>query len=364
MDTDLLDDFQDTEFSYDELTEDTDIQDEYISDEDIDYSNTDEDEEEDGEESEEEDDDTEQEEDEDDEDSDESDEDEESEDEDLTYIPFVENLVDEGIIDWDGETEYDDSPEGFSQMINDTVERRISNAIDNLPEDVRRLIDIGLQGGDVREAFTKFEEVDYSKADIEDEDVAKELIKEFYTSTNPKWNEARINKQIEMLEDAGELEDEAKLAQEYMVEKTEESRQAYLDSIRQQREAEEEAYYDELNAYTEIIDKNDSLFGLPFASRQEKEAFKSYVFERGEDGKTQAERDDEDRVVRLTKEFYKFRNFNYEDVERKVTTKKSIELKKALSRFADKNSKSNRSDTTRSTNTKGKFSLGSLPDDF
>jgi hypothetical protein len=348
MDEELLDDFQ--EMSFEDFATEPETEEEYYEEE---SEESEEDYEEEYEESEEEE--VEEEE--------ESENDEEEEDDDASYAPFVESLIEDGVLDWDGETEYDDSPEGFKQMISDNVNSKVNDYLSSLPEDVQRLIEIGLQGGDVREAFSKFEEVDYSSANIEDEDVAKEMIRDFYASTNPKWNESRINKQLEMLEDAGELEEEAKLAQEYLVERTEQSRQEYLASIQQQKEQQEEEYYNELNAYSSLIDNNDSLYGLPFSSKQEKEAFKQYVFERGNDGKTQAERDDEDREVRLTKEFYKFKGFNFQNVERQAKTSNAIKLKKELSRFTDRNSKSNRSDSSRPTS-QGKFSLGSVMDDF
>jgi hypothetical protein len=353
MDEELLNDFE--EMSFEEFATEPETEEEYTTDETEDSDEEYEEEyDEEYEESDEEEDDEE----------DESEYDEElEEDDDASYAPFVESLIEDGVLDWDGETEYDDSPEGFRQMISDNVNSKVNDYLSSLPEDVQRLIEIGLQGGDVREAFTKFEEVDYSSANIEDEDVAKEMIRDFYASTNPKWNEGRINKQLEMLEDAGELEEEAKLAQEYLVERTEQSRQEYLASIQQQREAQEEEYYNELNAYASIIDNNDSLYGLPFSSKQEKEAFKQYVFVRGEDGKTQAERDDDDREVRLTKEYYKFKGFNFQSIERQAKTSNAIKLKKELSRFTDRNSKSNRSDSSRPTSN-GKFSLGSIDDDF
>jgi hypothetical protein len=280
---------------------------------------------------------------------------------DVSYSPFIESLIEDGVLDWDGETEYEDSPEGFKQMIDDNVNGKVNQYLSSLPEDVQRLIEIGLSGGDVREAFTRFEEVDYSSADIEDESVATNMIKEYYSSTNPKWNETRIAKQIEMLQDAGEFEEEAKLAQEYLVEKKEEERAAYIQETKAQREAEEASYYEELNAYSSLIDEKEGFFGLNFASKQEKEAFKSYVFERGDDGKTQAERDDEDRTTRLAKEFYKFRKFGYEDVEKKARTSNAIKLKKSLSRFADKNSSTSRIQTSKKDDS-SKFSLGEVYD--
>lgn len=293
----------------------------------------------------------------------ESTEEEESEDQ-VSYTAVVEALIEDGVLKWDGETEYDDSPEGFKQIIEDNAKQLYQETLDSLPEKVRRLVEIGLNGGDVQEAFQRFEEINYEDVDITDESVAKSIVKDFYKSTNPKWNDARIARQLEMLEDAGDLEEEAGLAKEYFVEKTATDRRAYAESVRLEREAQEKAYYDELNAYTKIIDDSEQLAGIKFANKAQKEEFKKYVFERGEDGMTQAERDDQDRTTRLTKEWYKFNKFNYEHIEKKATTKNAIKLKTALSRFADKNASSNRQGVNRQSSDKNKFTLGSLPDDF
>jgi hypothetical protein len=253
-----------------------------------------------------------------------------------SFTPFIHTLEESGLLYLDPEKEYDDSVEGFQEVISDTVNARFTETLDGLSPTARRLLEVEMSGGDISEAFEVFNTFDYSEIDLSDTDVQREMVREYYQSINPRWSDERINRQIDMLDADEELYSEATDAQSFFMERDEKAQQEYLQQVQYEREQQEQAYWDELEEYETIIDSNDSLYGLPFENSFEKEQFKRYCFERGEDGKTQAERDDEDKVTRIAKEYYKFKGFNYSHVEKKAKTQAVIDLKKQLSHFGRK----------------------------
>jgi hypothetical protein len=276
-----------------------------------------------------------------------------------SFSPFIETLEESGLLYLDPDKDYDDSYEGFQEIINDTINAKFSEQLESLSPTARRLLEVEMNGGDINEAFEMFNSFDYSQVNVEDPDIQTELVREYYQAINPRWSDEKITQKIEMLSSTDDLLDEAKDAQEFFVEKTEQEQQAYLERTQMAREEAEQAYYAEMEEYENLIDSNDAFFGLPFSSKKEKEDFKRYVFEVGDDGLTQAQRDDEDKVVRLSKEFHKFKKFNYSDVEKRAKTKAVVDMKKQLSHFGRKAPGTTRSQSKRKDDGSS-FSLGDL----
>jgi hypothetical protein len=340
----------DTSFSFeelDEVTEEQDEQDDFIQDtldeedldeiEEINLENEDEDLEE--------------------YDDEEYDEEDEFDDE-PSFSPFIQTLEESGLLFLDPDKEYDDSVEGFNEVIEDTIEAKFIERLEGLSPTARRLMEVEMNGGNIEEAFTVFNSFDYSEVDISDPDVQRELVREYYQTINPRWDDSKITKKLDGLDASDDLSDEAREAQEFFIEKKQQDEENYLEHTRAQREQAEQAYYQEMEEYENIIDSNDSLSGLPFTNRMEKEEFKRYCFEVGEDGLTQAQRDDEDKEVRITKEFYKFKKFQFSDVEKKAKTRAIVDMKKQLSHFGRKAPGTTRTQSKRKDD--GSFSLGDV----
>src|SRR6478736_496444 len=96
----------------------------------------------------------------------------------VSYTPFVEPFIEEGILYADPEKEYDDSPEGFQEIIQDTVDYRVGEFVSQLPEVLQQVFELAQLGEDPMEAFAQLNGFDYSQIDLEDESTQRELTKD------------------------------------------------------------------------------------------------------------------------------------------------------------------------------------------
>lgn len=279
----------------------------------------------------------------------------------LVYSPFVEHLIDEDVLFPIEDKEYEDSPEGFRELIQDTATHMYESLIGSLPEEAQRLIEIAKAGGDLREALDVYDAFDYSQVDLEDEDVRRNLITDYYKEVFPNLDEKRLAKKVDILFELTDDEDEAKEAQEFFIAKTEKDKETYYESIKEQEKADYERQQAEIAQYNELISNVNGFKGLSFKSAQDKETFRAYCFDRGKDGKTQLEKDTMSPEERLAQAFFSYKKFNFDAVQRKAETKVTLAQKKALSRFQDKNASSGKSEGRRHTRPNdGTFSLGEI----
>lgn len=268
---------------------------------------------------------------------------EDEEDFEVSYTPFVEPLIESGLLYIDEDKEYDDSPEGFQEILQDTITHRLQETVSQLPEVLQKVFELSELGEDPRAAFENLNTFDYSQVDIEDVDNQKSLVEELVSSRFPEWSAERLTKYIQNLEDLGELEDEAKLAQEALIKSSEAQREEYEESVRLAREESIKAQEQEYNEYVSLIDNAEGFNGIKFTSNQQRDAFKKYTFERGEDGLTQYERETKAKEDQLSLAWIRFNKQNtMESIQRKAVTKASLEQKKILKRLGqeDRNAKS------------------------
>lgn len=284
---------------------------------------------------------------------------EEVDEDEVSYSGLIDHWVEAGVIPEDLDLEIEDSEEGLVQIFEAVVEKKFDSLLDQLSPKARQLLEVELNGGDIEEAFTTFNDINYEDVDIEDEDVRKELLTDYYKEKFPKLSDDKIEKKVTNVIDLGEDTEEAQEAKDYFIEKQELIKKEYIEQLKAQQEEQEQLIQKQLDEYHGIIDKVDGFNGLNFTSKKEKEEFRAYLFDRGKDGLTQAERDDLNKETRLAKEFYKFKKFSFEHIEKKSKTKATVELKKLASRHQDPNATSSgKQENTRRTN--NGFKLGEL----
>jgi hypothetical protein len=267
---------------------------------------------------------------------------EEVEDDGISYTPFVEPLLEDGILWIDEDKEYDDSPEGFQEILQDTINYRLQEVLEGLPEEALQLIEVAQNGGDIREAFETFNSFDYSQIDLEDTDNQRNLVKDYYEEKFPNWSADRLEKAIQTAEDLDDLAELAQEAQGYFIEQSEGEREAYMEQVRAAQEEREAQQYQEIMEYHKLIDESTGFEGLEFTSNRDKEEFKRYCFEKGKDGLTQYERDTQHAENRMTQAFYTYKGFGAGYIEKKARTNAYIEQKRILSRVKDKNASNNK----------------------
>ena len=262
---------------------------------------------------------------------------EELEDEDeASFAPFVSELVDKGVLFIDDQKEYEDSEEGLAEIINDTVSKKVTEYIDNLPEEAKGILEYIQNGGNVKDYVQASQSVDFSEIDMEDEDNHKFLVEDYLKLQGLDADE--IKEKIETYEDAGILEKEAKSAQKKLIKYQEEQQVKLVEEQRKQAELQRQFELEEEQKFKSMILDKEDLGGFKL-NKVEREKFYDYLTKPTKAGKTQYQLEDTVEE-RLKMAYYKFKGFNFTDIERKATTKATIQLKKSIDKVTDKNLKS------------------------
>lgn len=292
----------------------------------------------------------------------EGEEEENTEDDDEVFTPFVNLLTEKGVLSPNPDKEYEDSEDGLAEIVTDTIESKFKEKLDGLSPQARRLLEIEEKGGDLREAFEELYSFDYNTIDMTDESNKVELVKEHLLSQG--YEEADLDEQIEGLKDLNRLDKAATVAQKFFVNKQEAERESYVTKLDQQKATEEAARQESLQKVMQTIDTVERLGAFDNIPKADREAFKKYLFDKGEDGKTQAERDNSLEAI-LTNEFNKFKKFDYSGLQRRATTKATIDWKTKARRARDANQEAKGSTQKRYVKPadNGAFALGELDED-
>ncbi len=265
----------------------------------------------------------------------------------FSFSPFVESLADSEVLYIDPEKEYDDSEDGFRQVIEDTINHRFDEKIKSLPEKFQRILDLGLKGADLDELIQHETKVDYTTVDLEDPDNQLLLITEHFEALG--YKPETIQKKIDKIQDMGDQEEAAKEASEFLIEKQKRDDQKFIkdqeDKIsRSKKEADDliESFRKEVLATEEI-----GGFKVPKAEREKLVEYITKPIKKDKDGNwlTQQDIDTRSPKTQLEMSYYSMKGFNFSDVEKKITTKKTLDLKKEVRRFTDTNAK-NKSGST------------------
>lgn len=281
--------------------------------------------------------------------------------EEVSYSPFLDPLVDEGILIRIEDKEYDfTSPEVTKELIEDTLNYRDSERIAQLPEVLQQVFELAKLGEDPMNAFQTLNTFDYSQIDLEDVDTQKELVKDYLMDKFPNLSSERLTKKLQDMEDLGDLEDEAKDAQSYFIEKDELTKAEYVEQVKLANQEAVVRQEQEVATYKKLINDSEGFAGLKFTSNQQKSEFERYCFERGKDGLTQYERETMKAEDKMTQAFYTFNKYGFKSIEKKAKSDAVVEQKKILKRFTDMNSKSNKVSQREVERPNKGFSLGNI----
>lgn len=282
------------------------------------------------------------------------------EDDEFSYVPFVQELIDSKILVSDEEKEYEDSVQGFKELVDDNIRFKFEEYKSNIitPTAVK-FIEFLENGGSPDEFITNASAIpDYANFNITDPDTAKNLIRDNLTLLG--YDDEDIESQISEFEEINSLEKNAKIAQKRLVKYAEEQ----LEELTKQQKLQEEQRLNSLKEEDESIKKSiyerEDIAGFKL-TKTEKDDFYKFITKpiKDEKGKVTTqylkEITEEDKIKMA---FFKYKKFNFGDVEKKIETKKANELQVQLRKKADKLSgKTSTQEQEETTSTK-------LPDMF
>jgi hypothetical protein len=283
---------------------------------------------------------------------------EEDEEETEIFSDIVNLMLDKGVLEIDPEKEYDDSEEGLAEIIEDTLRIREEERLNRLSPAARRLLEIEEMGGDIAQAIEELHSFDYNNIDLSVDENKEALVREHLLEQG--YEEEDLEDTIEGLKDLNKLDKHASIAQKYFVGKQEAEAEAYAQRIESEMHAREEQERQTIQNVMHKIDTVESLGAFSNIPKQDREAFKRYLFEKDENGQTQAQRDNSLDAI-LINEFNKFKKFDYGVIQNRATTKATIDWRKKAARAIDKTQEARGSGTRRySRPDEGGFSLGDM----
>lgn len=255
---------------------------------------------------------------------------EETEETDFSFKPIWDELAEKGVLSFVEDKEYEDSEEGFQELIQDTANHKFEQMVQAIPEEYRSLMDHLQAGKSLTEWVERMDPEDYENADLEDEANQEVLVKLAYQKQG--LSETLITKKLTTLKDKGLLEDEAQTAQEFLVENQKKERAAYQVELQRQQqehvrqqEAQRKQVQQDINALEEVD-------GIKL-TKEHKQQLHAFLTQVDKDGKTPFGKllaDPQRLFAMAAKEML---GVGKETYQRKAVTKATSTMKSTLEKY-------------------------------
>ena len=243
------------------------------------------------------------------------------------YDQIANSLEEDELLLLDDDKTYDESPDGFKEMIRDSV----SKYRQKLEEEFK------VKEEEIRNSYASANAPKIADLDPDDEAHATYMLEKYYLETGFTEDEAK--EKIALLKDLDNVEKEAKIAKRFLA-KQEDEKDKFLKQQQEQEEADRQKAVDAYitSIKTEINEMEEiAQFKL---TPSVKKGFISYLFDVDKEGKTKAQKAAEDPNRRLRLAFLDYVDFNKKDFEIKAKTELANEYAKKASRFTSKESTS------------------------
>lgn len=269
-----------------------------------------------------------------------------SEEDKTPYQILMEDLVERGVLYADSEKEYDITEDGMEELLEDTINARLSATFQE-NQDLALLYDVVQNGGSLQDIVEMYNEVNYEDLDMSDPDTRTQVVIDYYTAKG--LSENRISKLIETSLDDGSFDDEVNEAYSALVNSQRQQIQEYLGSLEENKKIQEEQYIESLVTLRNTINDIDEIQGFKMDKRTRDDFF-NYMTQPTKNGMTRLQEDAQDYEKQLVMAFMYYTNFNAEDMQKRATTNVADKLSKALKSQKDANIRSGSSGSKRNTN--------------
>ena len=223
-----------------------------------------------------------------------------------------------------------DDEDAFEDAINTTVEARVKEYKDSIPEEARYYLEYLEQGGDPRNYAEMMARPDYSKMDIKDEANQKRVLRD-YLSIATRLTPDQIERKIERYIEKDSLDSEAAEALEELKYAQEQEREQLIKSQREQQEAQVKAYESYKENLKKNIESRKDIRGFTVSEAQKKQLYDHMIKPVTKDGKTQLMLNSEkDPDIMLKYAFLDMIGWDIEKLSKYVETKITKGLKDKL----------------------------------
>lgn len=248
-------------------------------------------------------------------------------------------LIEQGVIpELDDEAEIDATPEGLAGIVAEQIRNGVQTKLAETPEPVKQLYSFLEKGGDIAEfTFEASSEIDWENVDLTDDDVAKSAIVQQAIATGLTPEEAE--EEAEDAEVSGRLQRKAGIAAKSLAKAASAKAELQASKAAKAAKAREDARQKEIDDLEASIDNATEIAGIPIDAKMAKK-FKDHVFKVDKrTGKTQLEKNMNDRDRILTTAFLDYVNYSGADIEKTIENKLTIKRKKRLSKYTGKGTK-------------------------
>lgn len=260
---------------------------------------------------------------------------------------LMEDFVSNEILDIvDDSKEYDDSPEGLQELIQDNINSKVKAAISeyktSLPDKAKEMLDFMEKYGedaDLESFIIEQEEVDYSKdTDYTDPEHQVLLIEDYYRTQG--YESYEIRDMINQWNEAGTLTTHARKSRENLIKQQNSAREArefeYEENMRKQQIEREQ----QLNDFKTDVFQREDVAGFPLA-KKDKQALVDYITKPVDNhGRTQFQLEsNQNEDSELLFAYLQMKGWTYEDIMKSANTNATRRVRKKLSKATDRNMK-------------------------
>lgn len=274
---------------------------------------------------------------------------------DFTFSPFIQELVDSDVLVMPEGKDYDDTTEGFKELIEDNAKLKFEDYKNNTlknPVSIK-FIEFLEAGGTPDEFIERASEIpDYANMKLDDEATVKNMIADHLFIQG--YEEEDIKTQLEEYEELGSLTKQGTIAQKYLIRYAEKE---LANITKQQQEAEEQkqtALQLELEELKKDIYEKPEIGGFKL-TKTERDNLLNYITKpvKREGNKVYTQNTlDDSKETKLAIALYKMKKFSFKDIENKIETKKVGELQNQLKKKPDKLSGKNNTNQEENVSTK------------
>lgn len=245
---------------------------------------------------------------------------------------LADHFVEKGIlVGYDPEALKDlDDEEAFETVINTTVDARINEYKDSIPEEARDFLTYLEAGGDPRRYVQAASRPDYSslelKGNVENQ---KRILRDYYTLMD--LDAAQISKKIERFIDRGLLEDEAEEAQGALA-KAQAKEKEYMLKQQQEQEKRQRAEYEkQMEEFKSNVYSKKDIAGISVTPDQTKKLVDHMTKPVTKDGKSQWQVNlEKDPDVQLKLAYLDMIGWDFSKLQKQAETKATKSLKEKL----------------------------------
>jgi len=247
---------------------------------------------------------------------------------------FAEMQRDKGIIDFQDD-EFEADEEWLLSKVSETVETKVQDYKDSMPEEIKYLLDNYEAGVPLNNLLNmQSKEQVYESITVENleknESLQKSVVKDLLLKSG--WSEERVNKKVQRYEDTGVLFEEAEEALSSLVEAQKQEKEMYVQQQKQEQQQRIQAHEKWLvDLKDHIGGKEEILPGFKLSPRDKDNLYK---------GITKLDRQGKNEIMRLREQDPEFDlkiaylatvlKWDFSAFERQSTTKSTRKLAAAI----------------------------------